>query len=85
MEPPVIRTQIQLSEAQARSLKLRAAASGRSMADLIREGVDQLLERHGEADPDVARRRARAAFGRFRSGVRDLARRHDAYLAKGQR
>ncbi len=85
MEVEVIRTQIQLTEEQARGLKVRAATTGRSMADLIREGVDQLLDREVAADPQAARRRARTAFGRFRSGLRDLARRHDAYLAKGKR
>ena len=78
----MVRTQIQLTEEQAARLKRLAAAQGRSMADLIREGVDRLV---GE-DADACRRdrmmRAVAAFGRFRSGRHDLASEHDAQFAE---
>ena len=77
----MVRTQIQLTETQARRLKRLAAAQGRSMADLIRSSVDALLS-HPEANTDEVRRtRALGAAGRFRSGLGDLSTHHDRHLA----
>jgi len=77
----MVRTQIQLTEHQARALKRLAAARGRSMADLIRASVDDLLGQP-EAQADTRRReRALSAAGRFNSGVADIAENHDRYLA----
>jgi len=75
------RTQIQLPEEQARRLKQLAVAQGRSMADLIREGVALVLARSGQPDEAERRERALAVAGRFRSGVGDIAEKHDEYLA----
>ena len=78
----MVRTQIQLTERQARRLKKLAAAQGRSMADLIRRSVDAMLAQP-DADVDEARRtRALRAAGRFRSRIRDLSSRHDRHLAE---
>lgn len=81
MEADVIRTQVQLSEHQARTLKKLASTTGRSMADLVREGVDLLLDQqtHGSRREKMAR--AARAFGQFRSGTRSLSRRHDEHFA----
>ncbi len=76
----MVRTQIQLTEKQARRLKRLAAAQGRSMADLIRSSVDTLLAASEGSDDDVRRQRALAAVGRFRSGTGDLATAHDRHL-----
>jgi hypothetical protein len=77
----MIRTQIQLTEAQAGSLKRKASSRGVSMATLIREAVDRTL-----ADDDAIRlrKRARAMAGGFRDreGATDVAERHDDYLAE---
>ena len=76
----MVRTQIQLTEEQFEALKARAAAEGRSMADLIRRLVDE--SRSGaRPDREERRRRALAAIGMLGRGPRDLARRHDDYLA----
>lgn len=74
------RTQIQLHEDQARRLKRLAADQGRSMADLIREAVAQLLSRSDGASEASQRERALAAVGRFRSGLGDVAEKHDEHL-----
>jgi len=76
------RTQIQLTRAQVTALKSVAARRGASMAAVIREVVDELVARGASSGEDRTRARALAAVGRFRSGRRDVSRRHDAYLAE---
>jgi hypothetical protein len=77
----MVRTQIQLTESQARALRQRAHERGVSMAEVIRGFVDQGL---AAAVPDRAAlyRRAALAIGRWRDrgGARDLAENHDRYL-----
>jgi hypothetical protein len=77
----VIRTQIQLTESQARALRAMASARGVSMAELIRQSLGVLLEEEESARSDQ-RRRALAAVGRFHSGQSDVSERHDDYLAE---
>ena len=77
----MVRTQIQLTEKQARRLKQLAAARGRSMADLIRSSVDALLAQPETQDDDARRTRALRAAGRFRSGLSDLSSQHDRHLS----
>lgn len=79
----MIRTQIQLTEDQARALKELAAAEQRSMAELIRQSVDSLLKSSTQHRTSPERkRRALAVIGRFRSGVSDLSLNHDRYLSE---
>ena len=78
----MIRTQIQLSEEQAKAIRRIAAARRISAAELIRRAVDDWIRGGKMPDPDERRRRAIAATGRFRSGQRDVARHHDRYLAR---
>ena len=74
------RTQVRLTEAQARALKTQARLEERSMADLVRESVSEYLARRHVVDRDELARRALALAGRYRSGYRDLAEDHDAHL-----
>lgn len=76
----MIRTQIQLTEDQARALKVRARLEERSMAELVRECVAEYLARRPAPDVRELARRARGLEGRFRSGCPDLAEAHDRYL-----
>ena len=76
----MIRTQVQLTEAQARALRTQARLEDRSMADLVRESVSEYLARRHVVDRDEVARRALALAGRYRSGCRDLAEDHDAHL-----
>jgi len=78
----MVRTQIQLTERQARELKRMAAREGVSMAEVIRKAVDAKLREGGTEAPWEERvRRAKAVMGKFRSGLKDVSRRHDHYLA----
>jgi hypothetical protein len=81
----MVRTQVQLTEAQFEALKARASEEGRSMADLVRALVDESLARPGRPGAAERRRRALAAIGVLGKGPRDLSRRHDDHLAEAYR
>jgi predicted transcriptional regulator len=76
----MIRTQIQLTEEQARALRELASRDHRSMADLVRESVSEYLARRRPTDRGGLARQARELAGRFRSGRPDLAEEHDRHL-----
>lgn len=80
----MVRTQIQLPEAQFEQLKRAALDEGVSMAELIRRGIERVL---GERDDVPARKHAAmlAVLGTLDSGLPDLARDHDRYLNEGDR
>ncbi len=76
----MIRTQVQLTEEQARVLKNLASMRQVSVAELIRQSVDALIRSSREIDAKERRRRAIAAAGRFHSGASDISTKHDEYL-----
>lgn len=67
----MVRTQIRLTEEQARKLKRLAAARGQSLAQPA-----------VEITPEERRRRALAIIGRFRSGISGIAADHNRHLAE---
>ncbi len=77
----MIRTQIQLSEAQAHRLHVIAKREHISVAEVVRRCIDNSL-----ADSDIelnARyQQAKGLVGRFtdKAGARDISSRHDDYL-----
>lgn len=77
----MIRTQIQLTEQQARRLRSQAREQGVSLAEIIRRCVDRGLADEAPGRADLYER-ALSAVGRFpdRRRARDLARKHDRYL-----
>jgi len=77
----MIRTQIQITSEQARALKRLAAREGKSVAELIRISVDNMLRTGGIQDMDELRRKAAAAAGKLK-GPENLAENHDVYLAE---
>ena len=77
----MIRTQIQLTEDQARRLRHLAREKGISLAEMIRRCVERALEEEG-TDRAALYARAVRVVGRFpdRHGAADLAREHDRYF-----
>ena len=75
-----VRTQVQLTEEQARALKVRARNEERSMADLVRESVSEYLARRPARNRSDLLQRANDLTGRFHSGSTDIAINHDRYL-----
>lgn len=82
----MIRTQIQLTQDQARRARAMARREGVSMAEIIRRGLDRLI---AEEEPSRAHQwaEAEALVGAFvdTEGARDVAARHDAYLDEAYR
>jgi RecA/RadA recombinase len=76
----MVRTQIQLTEEQARALKKMAASRHLSSAELIRRAVDIMIKSGPGADPEDRRKRALDIAGKFSSGKSDVSRKHDKYL-----
>lgn len=82
----MVRTIVQLTEDQAAALKRLARQRRTSVAAIVREAVDEILE--GRKDPErrsERAERARALAGSMDSGLGDLAENHDVYLADALR
>lgn len=75
----MIRTQITLTEDQHRRLARVARARGVSMAAVIRQAVDEVVP---DESAERQRRwdRALSVIGSHRSGLPDIAEKHDDYL-----
>lgn len=78
----MVRTQIQLTEEQAKALKELAASRDISVAELIRQSVDATLRALDSPKQEEIKRRAKAVSGRFNSGLPDVGIDHDKYLAE---
>ena len=81
----MIRTQIQLTKAQAAAIKRLSEQRSVSMAQTVRQAIEQLTEQSLDSSRHDRRERALAVIGRFRSGDADLSANHDAYCANGPR
>ena len=80
----MVRTQIQLTEKQARALKELAASRHVSVAELIRQSIDSTLSSSLEKSRKEQWRRALVAAeaSRFHSDTTDVSVNHDRYLAE---
>ena len=73
---------MQLTDRQIKALRQAAATTGKSVADLVRQGVDQYLAFRGELGREERIERAIRVAGRFSSGRPDVSAKHDKYLAE---
>ena len=78
----MIRTQVQLTDRQLEALRQASAATRRSVADLIRQGVDQYLAGRVELGREERIERAIRVAGKFSSGRSDVSANHDRHLAE---
>jgi len=78
----MIRTQIQLTEKQSKSIKKIAYARKVSMAMVIREGMEAYLQYATPVSSEERQQRALSISGRFHSKHRNLAANHDQYLVE---
>jgi hypothetical protein len=78
----MIRTQVQLTEEQAQTLKMLAVERGSSVAELIRQSVNSFILQSIGVSTAERRKRAIAAVGRYSSGRSDISTQHDEYLAE---
>lgn len=81
----MIRTQVQLTEAQLEALRKLAVQENVSLSEVVRRAVATVVESDPSPSDAELRRRAAAVAGRFASGRHDVARRHDEYLAEALR
>jgi Arc/MetJ-type ribon-helix-helix transcriptional regulator len=78
----MVRTQVRLTKEQAAKVKKMAAGRGVSMAEVIRDAIEGAIRSETRAVPDDRRKRALDIVGKFRSGKRDISKRHDGYLTE---
>jgi len=75
----MVRTQVQLTEEQARILRELSRTSRESMAALIRRAVDQFIINR-KPDRSALYRQASTIAGKYEAGVHDISVKHDRYL-----
>ena len=78
----MIRTQIQLTEEQAKKIKKIAASRGVPIAEVIRDAVEGTIRSSAVVISEERRKRALEIVGKFRSGKKNVSRKHDSYLTE---
>ena len=71
-----------MKEEQIKKLKKIASKEHRSIAEIIRQAVNNFMAIKADVDFEERRKRAIAAAGRFHSKASDLSLSHDKYLVE---
>jgi len=74
--------QVQLTPEQHQGLRRLSTETCRSLADLVREGVDLYLGSTQRPDQKELWERALSIVGKYSSGLTDVGQNHDRYLAE---
>ncbi len=78
----MIRTQVQLTEEQVKTLKEIATRKGVSVSEIVRQSIENTIRSDMEISYEERCRRALEVMGKFRSGKSDVSVNHDKYLAE---
>ena len=78
----MVRTQIQLTEAQVSKIKKAAMDQGTPVAEVIRHAVENMVQSSAKISIQERAKRAIEIAGKFRSGRKNISRKHDEYLAE---
>jgi len=81
----MIRTQIQFTEDQWQALKKMAASRHVSVAEIVRQSVEQMLRSPDNRTIDEYQRLAVEIVGKYGSGFSDVSTNHDRYLGESYR
>lgn len=79
----MVRTQIQLTKTQAAAVKSMSKQRSISMAETIRQAIEQLTKQPVSSSDQDRSSRALGMIGKFRSGDADLSAHHDRFIADG--
>jgi predicted double-glycine peptidase len=78
----MVRFEVRLTDEQLAGLKLQAREQGVSVSEIVRRYVDKGLKDGYAPSREELWDRALSVVGAFRSGLTDVARRHDDYLVE---
>jgi len=78
----MVRTQVQFTGQQIDALRRLSAETGDSIAELVRQGMEEYLTKHPQPSREELIQRALRAMGKGSSGCKDISRNHDRYLAE---
>jgi hypothetical protein len=78
----MVRTRVRLTERQLDALRELSTATGRSVAEMVRLGVELYLSSRHRPNRKEQIDRALRAIGKFSSGRNDVSVHHDRYLAE---
>jgi len=78
----MVGTQVQFTEEQLATLRQTAAKRGASVSQVVRQGVERIIEDDRGPSQEELWRRARQTMGAFASDTGDLPERHDEYFAE---